>query len=118
MSVLSLVFSFVEILLLSANLLHLFSLGLVPRIPGVVLAIRMMEPMGGPKPLQAWGFVAIAAASLLLLCFYAFGEYIGHFWAKWCGFISCCLLIGTLNWGCNVSVVHVVLLTHDFVASI
>jgi len=63
----------------------------------------MEDPLGGPKPLQAWGFVAIALASLLVLCFYTGEDYLGHNLAKWGGFASCSILIGALNWGCNVS---------------
>lgn len=71
-------------------------------IPGVICAIRMMEPMGGPKPLQAWGFVSIGLASLLLALLYHNADSMGGF-AKWGSFVACCCLIFTLNWGCNVS---------------
>lgn len=74
------------------------------RLPGVILAIQMMEePLGGPKPLQAWGFVAIATASLLVLGFYIAADELGTVWSKWGAFLSFAILVCTLNWGCNVS---------------
>jgi len=77
-------------------------------IPGVICAIKMMEPMGGPKPLQSWGFVLIGIASMMVAFFYESEDNedddnsSGAF-RKWGGFVSCCLLIFSLNWGCNVS---------------
>lgn len=71
-------------------------------IPGVVLAIRMMEPMGGPKPLQAWGFVSIGIASAFLAAFFRSGDNVGNI-ERWGAFAVCCSLICALNWGCNVS---------------
>lgn len=70
-------------------------------IPGVVLAIRMMEPIGGPKALQLWGFVSIGIASVLVAVSYGISK---DGWFQTCIAIAACsLLIFTLNWGCNVS---------------
>jgi len=71
-------------------------------IPGVICAIWMIEPMGGPKPLQGWGFVLIGAACSMLSFFYS-GANSTSLVSKWGSFVSCCLLIFALNWGVNVS---------------
>ena len=65
-------------------------------LPGVVLAILMLRPMGS-KRLQGWGFVAIAAASL---CFAA-ALYAAA--GKWTSFALTCVLVFVINWGVNVS---------------
>jgi MFS family permease len=70
-------------------------------IPGVLLAIRMMEPIGGPNPLQLWGFVSIGVASMLVAVSYA-SSNAGRF-QTYMAIAACSLLIFTLNWGCNVS---------------
>eukprot|EP00978_Attheya_sp_CCMP212_P043301 scaffold280108_cov44-Attheya_sp.AAC.2 len=62
----------------------------------------MMGPMGGPKPLQAWGFVAIGTCSILVAVLYHGGEDVAP-WKRWGAFAACCCLIFSLNWGCNVS---------------
>jgi PHS family inorganic phosphate transporter-like MFS transporter len=70
-------------------------------IPGVVLAIQMMEPIGGPKPLQLWGFISIGVASMLVAVSYG-SSNAGRF-QTYMAVVACSLLIFTLNWGCNVS---------------
>mmetsp|Transcript_12865 Transcript_12865/g.23293 ORF Transcript_12865/g.23293 Transcript_12865/m.23293 type:complete len:284 (+) Transcript_12865:877-1728(+) len=75
-------------------------------IPGVLYAIKMMGPMGGPKPLQAWGFVAIGTCSILVAVLYHGGEDVAP-WKRWGAFAACCCLIFSLNWGCNVCNKHI-----------
>lgn len=70
-------------------------------IPGVILAIRMMKPIGGPKALQLWGFVSIGVASMLVAVSYGSSKE-GRF-QTFIAIAACSLLIFTLNWGCNVS---------------
>jgi PHS family inorganic phosphate transporter-like MFS transporter len=70
-------------------------------IPGVLLAIRMMEPIGGPKALQLWGFVSIGIASVLVAVSYGISK--DGWFQTWIAIAACSLLIFTLNWGCNVS---------------
>ena len=70
-------------------------------IPGVLAAIYMLEPMGGPKPLQSWGFIMIGVSSLLIALFSSHNDQkIGN---KLVAFLVCSFLIFALNWGCNVS---------------
>lgn len=79
-------------------------------IPGVICALRMMGGMGGPKILQAWGFVAIGVLCALLSILTLAApvgngedgdaEVLSH---EYAAFLLCCLLIFALNWGCSVS---------------
>mmetsp|Transcript_30748 Transcript_30748/g.70359 ORF Transcript_30748/g.70359 Transcript_30748/m.70359 type:complete len:553 (-) Transcript_30748:384-2042(-) len=73
-------------------------------IPGVVCAIWAMEPMGGPKVLQSWGFISIGLCSLILgghFTFYADSHTSP--WHQYAAFAFCCALLFALNWGCNIS---------------
>lgn len=71
-------------------------------IPGVVAAIWMMEPMGGPKPLQGWGFALIGASSIMI-ALYSHGGDENSINNPWGAFFVSSSLIFALNWGCNVS---------------
>jgi len=65
-------------------------------LPGVISAIWVLRSVG-PKMLQAWGFVAIGSASMVLAVFLSSNS------AETPAFLASYLLIFTLNWGCNVS---------------
>ena len=65
-------------------------------LPGVLLAIAMLRPMGS-KRLQGWGFVAIAVASMA----FAASLYVAV--DKWTSFALTCLLVFAINWGVNVT---------------
>lgn len=63
----------------------------------------MMEPMGGPKVMQWWGFVSIGVASLLVsLSYEKTGNGSSSIRTSF-AIVACSFLIFTLNWGCNVS---------------
>ena len=65
-------------------------------LPGVLLAIAMLRPMGS-KRLQGWGFVAIAVASMA----FAASLYVAV--DKWTSFALTCLLVFAINWAVNVT---------------
>ena len=65
-------------------------------LPGVLLAIAMLRPMGS-KRLQGWGFVAIAVASMA----FAASLYVAV--DKRTSFALTCLLVFAINWGVNVT---------------
>jgi len=66
-------------------------------LPGIVLAIWQLRRLG-TKRLQSWGFVAIAASCLLLAAVFKQQRD-----SKALLFAAACVLIVSLNWGCNVS---------------
>jgi sugar phosphate permease len=66
-------------------------------LPGVVLAIWQLRRLG-TKRLQSWGFVTIAASCLLLAAVFKQQRD-----SRALLFAAACVLIVSLNWGCNVS---------------
>lgn len=79
-------------------------------IPGVLFAIYAIEPIGGLKPLQGWGFILIGISCAGINITYKAsvganmnGNEVKESIFQWASFLFCCLLIFSLNWGCNVS---------------
>jgi len=79
-------------------------------IPGVLFAIYAIEPIGGLKPLQGWGFILIGISCAGINITYKAsvsanmnGNEVRESIFQWASFLFCCLLIFSLNWGCNVS---------------